>query len=77
MFGFIVGDGFDVPQIGLFDIVRAVRRQIIEIQIKYTYLILNKFVIMPNYYKNEDYGNGTSKPSPTNALIPLVISSFK
>ena len=82
----IVGDGvLDVPHVQLTDIGKIVNEQIEEINDVYKDLNIIKFVIMPDHvhmiiflFDDKNVYCGTSRtPSPTNARIPALISTFK
>ena len=76
-----VGDGvLDVPQIHLSEYGKTVEETLLEIERHYTDLVIEKYVIMPNHVhlliRLEN--DGTSRtPSPTNAIIPAFVSTFK
>ncbi len=85
----IVGDGaLDVPRIELTNIGKIVEKYILSCE-TIRYVFVKKYVIMPNHihiifsichphiWKNSDK-NGTSKaPSPTNEVIPHIVSTLK
>lgn len=84
LFGEIVGGGvLDAPQMRLSKYGVIVDNQIKEINDTYTYLNIDKYVIMPNHVHFmiticNDYNNGTSgTPSPTNEVVPRLVSTFK
>ncbi|MBR2879043.1 MAG: transposase [Oscillospiraceae bacterium] len=77
-----VGDGvLDVPQIQLTRWGQAVETRIREINKIYSHIRIDKYVVMPNHihmlvFLSEH--NGTSRtPSPTNASLPQLVSTFK
>ncbi|MCL2056290.1 MAG: transposase [Oscillospiraceae bacterium] len=81
--GNVVGDGvLDVPTVQLSKYGAVVEKRIKEISENYNHIQIQKYVIMPNHVhilmlvlNNE---NGTSRtPSPTNAVIPSFVSTFK
>ena len=81
--GRIVGGGaFDAPQMNLNNIGKLVEKNILSGNLIYG-ICVDKFVVMPNHIHmillvNEDFSNGTSRaPSPTNAIIPHFVSTFK
>lgn len=79
----VVGGGvLDAPQIQLSQYGVIADNQIKEINDTYTNIKVTKYVIMPNHIHFIvmicDYNNGTSRtPSPTNAVIPRFVSTFK
>lgn len=84
LLGDIVGGGvLDAPQIDLSEYGIIVNDIISEINSTYTKLSINKYVIMPNHIHfliaiYDEHENGTSRtPSPTNAVIPMFVSTFK
>ena len=76
-----VGDGvLDVPHVRLSEHGNIVEQTLREIEQQYEHLSVEKYVIMPNHVHLlihvED--DGTSRtPSPTNAVIPAFVSTFK
>ena len=81
-----VGDGvLDVPIVRLTDYGKIVNDQINEINSVYAKLKIMKYVIMPDHlhmiiylFDENNVIVGTSRtPSPTNAVIPSLISVFK
>lgn len=81
--GRIVGGGdFDAPQVSLSHMGRIVQRNI-ELSNQIPGVHVDKYVIMPNHVHLillvDGTGNGgTSRsPSPTNAIIPHFVSTFK
>ena len=81
-----VGDGvLDVPKYKLTEYGRILNDQIIEINSVYKNLKILKYVIMPNHlhmiiylFDDKKVFGGTSRtPSPTNAVIPSLISTLK
>ncbi len=77
-----VGDGvLDVPQTQLTKWGKLAETRILEINEVYTHIRIDKYVIMPNhihmlvFLSEQDGTSGT--PSPTNAIIPQLVSSFK
>ena len=81
-----VGDGvLDVPIVRLTDYGKIVNDQIKEINSVYAKLKIMKYVIMPDHlhmiiylFDENNVIVGTSRtPSPTNAVIPSLISVFK
>ena len=81
--GSIVGGGaFDAPQIKLSRLGK-IAEAYIQSGNKISGLCIDKYVIMPNHihmilFVDETISNGTSKaPSPTNAVIPHFVSTFK
>ena len=81
--GHIVGGGaFDAPQIKLSTAGKVVEKYILSGNC-ISGVYVDKYVIMPNHihmilFVNGTASNGTSKaPSPTNAVIPHFVSTFK
>ncbi|WP_295066853.1 transposase [Ruminococcus sp.] len=81
-----VGDGvLDVPEFKLTEYGRILNDQIIEINSVYKKLKIIKYVIMPDHlhmiiylFDDDNVFGGTSRtPSPTNAVIPSLISTLK
>ena len=79
----IVGGGaHDAPNVALTDIGKIVQKQIINSN-RIPGITVDKFVIMPDHIHlivlvNETATKGTSRaPSPTNAVIPHLVSTFK
>ena len=81
-----VGDGvLDVPELKLKEYGRILNDQIIEINSIYEKLKIIKYVIMPDHlhmiiylFDDKNIFGGTSRtPSPTNAVIPSLISALK
>ena len=79
----IVGGGaHDAPNVVLTDIGKIVQKQIINSN-RIPGITVDKFVIMPDHIHlivlvNETATKGTSRaPSPTNAVIPHLVSTFK
>ena len=81
-----VGDGvLDVPNIKLTDYGKILNDQIIEINAIYKKSQIIKYVIMPDHvhmiiylFDDDNVFVGTSRmPSPTNAVIPSIISALK
>ena len=88
-----VGDGastsrkgsFDVPQIKLSHIGKIVEKRLLSTN-NMPDVKIDQYVIMPDHIhaiiiitnneKNTDYGTSRA-PSPTNAMLPHVISAFK
>ena len=83
--GNFVGDGvLDVPQIKLTEYGRILDQQIIEMNSIYKNSQVIKYVIMSDhlhmiiYLFDDEMVLGTSRtPSPTNAKIPLIVSTLK
>ena len=78
----VVGDGvLDVPQVQLSQSGKFVDMRIAEINRVYTHLSIDKYVIMPNHIHMlitvHDSGGTSRTPSPTNAEIPKLVSTFK
>ena len=81
----LVGDGaFDVPQIRLTKYGKIVEKYLLSSE-NITDVKIDQYVIMPDHIhaiiiinpKIEE-SNGTSKaPSPTNALLPHIVGTFK
>ncbi len=81
-----VGDGvLDVPTIKLTDYGKILNDQIIEMNAIYKKSQIIKYVIMPDHvhmiiylFDDDNVFVGTSRtPSPTNAVIPSMISTLK
>lgn len=81
-----VGDGvLDVPTIKLTDYGKILNDQIIEMNEIYKKSQIIKYVIMPDHvhmiiylFDDDNVFVGTSRtPSPTNAVIPSMISTLK
>ena len=81
-----VGDGvLDVPTIKLTDYGKIMNDQIIEMNEIYKKSQIIKYVIMPDHvhmiiylFDDDNVFVGTSRtPSPTNAVIPSMISTLK
>ena len=79
----IVGGGaFDAPKV-VFTNIGEIARKHIENSNRIPGLTVDKYVIMPDHIHlilliDETAAKGTSKaPSPTNALIPHFVSTFK
>ena len=79
----IVGGGaFDAPNVILTNVGEIARKHIINSN-RIPGLTIDKYVIMPDHIHlillvNETAVKGTSRaPSPTNALIPHFVSTFK
>ena len=82
IFGSVVGDGvLDVPTCELSEIGKIVNICIDNIKNLYTDVCIEKYVIMPNHIHmiiQVTNSNGSSRtPTPTNASIPRLISTFK
>jgi putative transposase len=83
LFGEIVGGGdLDTPKIQLTRAGKIVDKYTNSIEKAYANVKVDIFTIMPNHIHIiliiNNLKNGTSgSPSPTNALIPTVISVFK
>ena len=80
--GRIVGGGaLDAPFVELSDAGIAVQTHIERINLVYSNLTVDKYVIMPNHIHmilTVTEHSGTSRaPSPTNAIIPHAISTLK
>jgi len=75
-----VGDGaYDVPDIELTEIGKTVEKYLLSSN-KIDGVQIDQYVIMPNHihFVVLCEGNGTSRaPSPTNARIPHLVSTFK
>ena len=80
----LVGDGvLDIPKMRLTEYGKIVEKNIKLIE-KAKGVYVDKYVVMPNHIhliiaiRNDVVENGMSRtPSPTNAIIPHVISTFK
>ena len=85
-----VGDGvLDVPLVKLSEYGEIAKKHIKEIVEHYKHISIQKYVIMPNHIhillrisNNNDgtsnINDGTSMtPSPTNAVVPSFVSTFK
>lgn len=81
----IVGDGdHDVPKIELTESGKIVEKYIISSE-KIDNIFIDRYVIMPNHIhlivyvgeKSNDAGGTSRSPSPTNAVIPHFVSTFK
>ncbi|WP_303835545.1 transposase [Ruminococcus flavefaciens] len=81
-----VGDGvLDVPELKLTEYGKILNDQIIEINSIYKKLKIIKYVIMPDHLhmiiylfdENSVFGGTSRTPSPTNAVIPSLISTLK
>ena len=79
----IVGGGaYDAPNVALTDIGKIVQKQIVNSN-RIPGITVDKFVIMPDHIHlivlvNKTATKGTSRaPSPTNAAIPHLVSTFK
>lgn len=81
IFGEIVGDGvLDVPKIHFSIYGNIVNQRIIEMNNTYENINVEKYTILPNHIHLLIHINnsGTSRtPSPTNAVIPSFVSTFK
>ena len=83
LLGKIVGDGvLDVPRNQLSEYGAIVEKYINAIDKTYENISVDKYIIMPNHIHMilfvSDSKSGTSRtPSPTNAVIPSIISTFK
>ena len=86
MLGKIVEDGvLDIPRMELSKYGKITEKHIVAISTHYEYIAIPKYVIMPNHLHMlisilNDYAKerGTSRtPSPTNAIIPSLISTLK
>lgn len=81
--GQIVGDGvLDIPQMQLTAYGETANKHILAIAATYKNIAIDNYVIMPNHIHfilmvihAKDGMSGT--PSPTNALVPSVVSTFK
>ncbi len=83
IFGRIVGGGaLDAPQIRLTNFGKIVKKYILSGN-RIPGVQVDKYVIMPNHIHllitvNSEAQSGTSRaPSPTNAIVPHFISTFK
>ena len=81
--GHVIGGGaFDAPHTHLTDAGKIARQYIVSGN-NLPGVTVDKFVIMPNHIHmillvDETAANGTSRaPSPTNAVIPHFVSTFK
>ena len=81
-----VGDGvLDVPSVKLTEYGKILNDQIIEMNSIYKKSQIIKYVIMPDHlhmiiylFDDDNVFCGTSRtPSPTNAIIPSIISTLK
>ncbi|MCR4794744.1 MULTISPECIES: transposase [Ruminococcus] len=81
-----VGDGvLDVPYVKLTEYGKILNDQIIEMNSIYKKSQIIKYVIMPDHlhmiiylFDDDNVLGGTSRtPSPTNAVIPSIISTLK
>jgi len=76
----IVGDGvLDVPECKLSKAGRIVEKYIVSIN-NADGVFVDKYVIMPNHVHlllRVDNSGTSRTPSPTNALVPHVVSTFK
>ena len=82
IFGEVVGDGvLDVPKTQLSNYGKIVEEILLELDRHYQYITVDKYVIMPNHVHlllTVMLHNGTSRtPSPTNAVVPSFISTWK
>ena len=82
LLGQCVGGGvLDAPQIRLSPTGQIVAAQIAALSQAYEELQIEKYVIMPNHVHmllKVSVHNGTSRtPSPTNAVVPRTVSTFK
>ncbi len=77
----VVGDGvLDVPRVHLTTMGKTVEETLREMADHYTWLTLEKYVIMPNHIHLllQIDENGTSgTPSPTNSRLAALISTLK
>ena len=77
----VVGDGvLDVPNVRLSPYGEIVAETLREIEKTYSWLSLDRYVIMPNHIHlllriEENGPSGT--PAPTNETLPKLISTFK
>ena len=81
--GSIVGGGaLDAPQIRLSPMGHIAKKYLLSGN-KNRYVHIDKYVIMPNHIHfilmvDEEAPGGTSRvPSPTNAVVPRFVSTFK
>ena len=76
-----VGDGvLDIPNVRLSPYGEIVAETLREIEKTYSWLSLDRYVIMPNHVHLLLCigGNGPSRtPDPTNKTLPMLISTFK
>ncbi|MBP8594455.1 MAG: transposase [Ruminococcus sp.] len=79
-----VGDGvLDVPNVELTEFGKITEDVLIEINEHYQFIDIMNYVIMPDHLHliisvNHERSGGTSRtPSPTNATIPALVSTFK
>ena len=78
----IVGGGvLDAPLVELSDYGKIVDKQINTMNTVYSNISVEKYVIMPNHihmliFVDNPYGT-SGTPSPTNAVIPAFVSTFK
>ena len=77
----VVGDGvLDVPNVRLSPYGEIVAETLREIEKTYSWLSLDRYVIMPNHIHLllRIGDNGPSRtPAPTNETLPKLISTFK
>lgn len=73
----------DIPQINLYKYGDIVQKYINSINNTYQDLNICNYVIMPNHIHfiveiiEEDINGSSGTPTPTNAKIPFIISTFK
>lgn len=73
----------DIPQINLYKYGNVVKKYINSINNTYKDLNICNYVIMPNHIHfiveiiEEDISGSSRTPTPTNAKIPFIISTFK
>ena len=80
--GKIVGGGvLDAPLVELSNFGKIIDKQINIMNTVYSNISVEKYVIMPNHihmliFVDNPYGT-SGTPSPTNAVIPAFVSTFK
>ena len=88
LLGKVVGGGvLDAPEVQLTEYGQIIKEQLETVNTVYQHVQIDKYVIMPNHVhlivfvhakKDETACTGTSRtPSPTNAVIPSLISTIK
>jgi len=81
IFGQIVGGGvLDAPDVQLSEYGIIAEKYITAIRAHYEHIKIDKHVIMPNHIHmiiSANISEGQYISSPTNAIIPSLISSFK